>query len=442
MRSIYFFIFSLILILLLFPEISKSNSLTVPYPSKVDQITEKDSVEGDSLFTDMIIQLVIPNDTFANQNITILLNPRYMIQNLFNLNNIIICKNYTITGYNYRYNSTHIGCNSEINNFTKTFNENDQSLSISIPTHEIVGSNNLLIRIQYTIPNFVLKEGHVKFLSEWVGNKFLYFFSQCIPEVSCNIKNWERTVVLPESAILDNFIGNAKLTAYDDKNLIFEMQGDGNNFITYHDSREKELVLPLFFTSLGVLGGLLGTFLYDYIKSQINKRLESKDITNMVGNSIWKIVLHTLYENATNASFYSSGIGTGFWNNEHPLAKELKISGQQLGQSMTFLSNQKLIDGYLGSEQSSIDLTLEGFRTALKNETSEREDKQSQNENKLHTTIAIFTTIVGLTSIWQVLRITEIISSQRFIDYGFIFVMMIILVYWTALNYKNFKKGL
>ncbi|MBI4014910.1 MAG: hypothetical protein HY365_03065, partial [Candidatus Aenigmarchaeota archaeon] len=79
----------------------------------------------------------------------------------------------------------------------------------------------------------------------------------------------------------------------------------------------------------------------------------------------WESVLYFLYINATNASYFSAG-SEGFWSNNHPIAKEMKILGSELGAIISFLSQQRLIEGY-DKKNQQISLTKEGLDVALEN---------------------------------------------------------------------------
>ena len=114
--------------------------------------------------------------------------------------------------------------------------------------------------------------------------------------------------------------------------------------------------------------------------------------------SSWKRVLHALYVNASDGSFFMRGdpkyVPQGFWDNKHALAKHLRISGQDLGISLSFLDEQKLIKNYLGNETKHIELTPEGFKLAIEHEKNQTEKFHSRTNIAL--TVVLVAATVGI----------------------------------------------
>lgn len=120
--------------------------------------------------------------------------------------------------------------------------------------------------------------------------------------------------------------------------------------------------------------------------------------------SIWKKVLHTLYVNASDESYFMRGdsryVPQGFWDNKHAIAQNLGISGRDLGVSLSFLSEQKLIKNYDGNNTQHIELTPEGFKLAIELEKNNTEKNLSKSNITLSTILVIAT--IGIFWIgWQ-----------------------------------------
>lgn len=132
------------------------------------------------------------------------------------------------------------------------------------------------------------------------------------------------------------------------------------------------------------MAALIGVFLNTRNKLSFMKKDESP---------LWKTVLHKLYTTAANQTYFSAG-KIGFWNDDHPLARDLKISGGDLGKSLSFLNDQNLITGYTGVDTKFVSLTESGFKVSMDNE-------KSNKDHKLQFSIAIFTIILGMAATWD-----------------------------------------
>lgn len=78
--------------------------------------------------------------------------------------------------------------------------------------------------------------------------------------------------------------------------------------------------------------------------------------------SKWKEVLLAIYNGTPTGKAF--GRGKKGIRNDHPLAKQLKISGVELDHSLAFLEEQKLIE--YDPEGNWIELTEKGFDIAVK----------------------------------------------------------------------------
>ncbi len=119
---------------------------------------------------------------------------------------------------------------------------------------------------------------------------------------------------------------------------------------------------------LGLLLVLLGN-----IKEKASSNNSSIESRSMKDKSVvWKQILEELYRHAPNS--YGESLSMGFKDDNHPLAKKLKISGQQLMLGVSFLSEHKLIERVLQGKKKDysalLKLTPEGFKVALQNETN------------------------------------------------------------------------
>lgn len=101
-------------------------------------------------------------------------------------------------------------------------------------------------------------------------------------------------------------------------------------------------------------------------------------------NQSWKKMLDEISNYAPN----KYGRGKSNYSNDHPLAKHLKISGQDVALSMMFLEDQGLIE-YDKSENNWIILTPKGFEVALQNQNAKKANRNFMASLFLSFVIAI-----------------------------------------------------
>ncbi|MBI4167790.1 MAG: hypothetical protein HY515_02435 [Candidatus Aenigmarchaeota archaeon] len=140
--------------------------------------------------------------------------------------------------------------------------------------------------------------------------------------------------------------------------------------------------------------------------------------------SQWQRVLYRLFINASNASYFSQG-KIGFYDDKHPIAEELGIKGQELGSILHFLSEQKLIEGYLDG-QPHIIITAEGFDVAS-------EIGKAHENMLLQGALFVFAAISALTSIWTNMKS----PNPTWTDYGMVIGILSILVLYKIWNNKQ-----
>jgi hypothetical protein len=266
----------------LFSTIVEANTIRILTPFVyADFIYEVDELKGNDLFTDMVINLYLfENVTIYSKNVTIEIEPWFnKIHGKPKIINITVCRKSGGIGVGYLYGSIYLSCEDYVENLS--INENDYtpyrypSYTISIPLEKL-SLQYLIIRIQYTIPNFVLKEGLVPFMREFVGNNLLAFSSSCLPsDDTCKVENWERFIILPsEKDVLDDISGNVRIYDIYNGRWVFKMVGGEKSFIRYHDSFKKEIILPLFFTLLGFFLGFVPNFVLRFYSN--NKKKEER----------------------------------------------------------------------------------------------------------------------------------------------------------------------
>lgn len=115
-------------------------------------------------------------------------------------------------------------------------------------------------------------------------------------------------------------------------------------------------------------------------------------------NQNWKKVLNEISNYAPNR--YGRGMK---YDEDHPLAKHLKITAYELTMIMAFLEEQSLIE-YDKSEHNWIHLTSKGFDVALQNQGAKKADNFNKVTLFLGLAVAIFavvTLLVGIQSTFQ-----------------------------------------
>jgi hypothetical protein len=111
----------------------------------------------------------------------------------------------------------------------------------------------------------------------------------------------------------------------------------------------------------------------------------------------WKAVLNKIYS----ALPHEYGIGKEGITDAHPLAKRLKIPGQELMLSLSFLEDYELIKY---RNHNEIILTERGFEVALENE-------KSMNNVKLQAMTIFVSLILAITAIFNFVNSTNLLNT-------------------------------
>lgn len=163
-------------------------------------------------------------------------------------------------------------------------------------------------------------------------------------------------------------------------------------------------------------------------KFKRNKKLEELKFFP-TGNN-WKKVLLEIYNSSPHS--YGESHKVNFNDNNHPLAKRLKITGYELKLAISFLRENKLIKdnnpfGMLDHEKinpewsNQISLTNDGFDVAVKLE-NEISNQRTQN------VVMIFTAIICSTGAMVFLKdVIELPNSLFFWVYVVIIVLLLFL---------------
>lgn len=107
-------------------------------------------------------------------------------------------------------------------------------------------------------------------------------------------------------------------------------------------------------------------------------------------NQNWIKVLDEIWSFAP----HRYGTGTRGYDDSHPLARKLKITGSELGLIASFLEEQRLIE-YDQQQRNWIQITDKGFDVAMQNRNAEVNRKINKGSLFLSLAIAIFA-LVGL----------------------------------------------
>ena len=138
------------------------------------------------------------------------------------------------------------------------------------------------------------------------------------------------------------------------------------------------------------------------MKTQKNKELD--DLKFFPTGSNWKDVLLEIYRHSPHN--YGESHKIGFYENKHPIAKKLRISGYELGLAISFLRENKLIEDnnkltplnfpQINANWSNmVFLTDKGFDVATKLE-NELSNQKTQNVLIMLTIIIAWTGLVNL----------------------------------------------
>jgi len=147
-------------------------------------------------------------------------------------------------------------------------------------------------------------------------------------------------------------------------------------------------------------------------KGIVKKTLEESKFTNQN----WVKVLDEIWKYAPN----KYGRGSRGYDDSHPLAIRLKITGYELGLIASFLEEQSLIE-YDQQEYNWIQITSKGFDVAMQNRNAERNDRINKGSLFLALSIAIFAVVSLLLGIdnWLQRLIISILISIAIIVGGF-----------------------
>jgi len=171
-------------------------------------------------------------------------------------------------------------------------------------------------------------------------------------------------------------------------------------------------------------------------KFKRNKKLEELKFFP-TGNN-WKKVLLEVYNNSPHS--YGESHKVSFNDNNHPLAKRLRITGYELMLAISFLRENKLINDnnkfeMLNLEKinpewsNQVSLTKDGFDVAIKLE-NEINNQRTQN------VVMIFTTIIGYTGVMVFLKdFIEIPNSLFF--WSYVAITLLLLVSFHLNNLLN-----
>jgi len=145
------------------------------------------------------------------------------------------------------------------------------------------------------------------------------------------------------------------------------------------------------------------------------------------GGVYWKDVLNEIYTFAPDRY----GWGKKGWTDDHKLAKEVGISGDQLMKAMCFLEYNKLVE-YDASEGNWINLTEKGFNVAFQIE-------KNRSDNRMTKTMLVFTAIIAISTVFNFLASLEIYKDPLFqvILVLFLSISLLIIVYFNLLCDKT-----
>jgi len=171
-------------------------------------------------------------------------------------------------------------------------------------------------------------------------------------------------------------------------------------------------------------------------KTKKSKKLEELGFFP-TGNN-WKNVLLEIYNNSPHS--YGESHKISFNDNNHPLAKKLKITGYELMLSISFLRNHKLIsdnnkfemlkhEGIDPSWNNQVSLTKEGFEIAIKLENE-------INNQKTQNVVMIFTAIIGYTGVMVFLKGFIEFSNSLFF-WSYVVITLLLLVSFHLNNLFN-----
>ncbi|VVB77527.1 Uncharacterised protein [uncultured archaeon] len=174
------------------------------------------------------------------------------------------------------------------------------------------------------------------------------------------------------------------------------------------------------------------------MKQPTQKIKKLDDLKFFPTGSNWKNVLLEVYNHSPHN--YGESHKVGFYDNNHPIAKRLRISGYELGLAISFLRDHKLIEDnnkltplnfpQINANWSNmVFLTDRGFdvSTKLENELS---NQKTQN------VIMIFTAIITWTGLIALIK--DIIpTSLNLIFWSYIVIILLLLFSFYFNNFSN-----
>ncbi len=141
----------------------------------------------------------------------------------------------------------------------------------------------------------------------------------------------------------------------------------------------------------------------------------------------WKKILLEIYRFAPGS--WGDSISMNRYDDRHPLAKKLDLRGHELGDSIVFLEEQKLITPNVSSKVNHVIqwfLTEKGFNVALELEKQLREIKVENRNEKLQLFTLYLTIILVSTSMVNFAK--DIFPSMKEILFWGYLILMGILV--------------
>jgi len=153
-----------------------------------------------------------------------------------------------------------------------------------------------------------------------------------------------------------------------------------------------------------------------FFKKELTETLKLKNTFEKVGKAkSWKEILNEIYNSLPS----QYGRGTKGIDDNHPLAKKLKISGFELEQCLMFLSDQKLI---YYKENNWIGLTEKGFNIALENE-------KHKSNLQLQLTITVFTAFLVITNMFNFFLSLKIYDSYMLL---YTYTLLLLVVFFIV----------
>lgn len=132
----------------------------------------------------------------------------------------------------------------------------------------------------------------------------------------------------------------------------------------------------------------------------MKKCAEDKLFKEIATAKNWKRVLMEIYRFAPNQ--IGDSIKIHKYHDNHHLAKKLKITGQELGNTIAFLEDQKLINTLVSSFSSSWSLTEKGFNVAIELEKELRDIGEKKMNHEIQLSLLFLTFILSSNGILNI----------------------------------------